>query len=394
MQNYKIKDVSPVTWVEVDLGALRHNVTQIQELAAGNPFFLPFRPDTANKTFDATQVLAVIKADAYGHGMDKVGPELDRMGVGFFGVSDVPEGIRLRNLGIKKPVLLFESTLPDYAKQMAEYDLMPAVCTMDLAEALNECGQKKKKRVDIHVVLDTGMGRLGVWYKEAYPFIEKLMNMRYLRVMGIMTHFPAADSDRAFTKQQIRIVYNLVKRLDQGGLIIPYIHAANSMGLASYETHVLNLARPGLMLYGLYPHPSLQKKISLRPVMSVKSKVLFLKDVGKGRSISYGRTFFTQKDMKVAVVPIGYHDGYFRSLSNQSHMVINGVRCPVIGRVTMDQCMLDVSKVPYLMAGMPVTVIGQEAQASVTADELADIAGTINYEIVCNLGNRLPRIYK
>ncbi|MBF0484489.1 MAG: alanine racemase [Candidatus Omnitrophica bacterium] len=388
------KLVAPVTWVEIDMAALRHNLKEIRAVASRNPFFLPFRPAGKKKILDVTQILAVIKADAYGHGMDEVGKELDNLGVGFFGVSDAPEGIRLRELGIKKPILLFESTLLDQVEVIIDHELMPAVCTLELAKALNEYGRKSKKRVDIHVVIDTGMGRLGVWHKDAFQFIVEVMSMNYLRVMGIMTHFPAADSDRAFTKQQIKILYNLVKRLDREGLIIPYIHAANSMGLASYETHVLNLARPGLMLYGLYPHLSLKKTISLKPVMSVKTRILFLKDVEKGRSISYGRTFYTQKYMKVAVVPIGYHDGYFRALSNKAHMIVNGVRCPVIGRITMDQTMLDVSDVQDFSAGMPVTVIGREGSVEVTADELADLAGTINYEIVCSLGNRLPRIYK
>src|SRR3989338_105698 len=237
------------------------------------------------------------------------------------------------------------------------------------------------------------MGRLGIWHEEAYEFIQKVYALRHLRIMGIFTHFPAADTDKLFTKGQVKNLYALVKKLDRSGLIVPYIHAANSMGLAGFKTHVLNLARPGLMLYGLYPHPGLRKKILLKPVLNVRSRVIFLKNVAKGRSISYGRTFFTKKDMLVATVPIGYNDGYFRAFSNNASVLINGVRCPVIGRVTMDQIMVDASRVKALRLGAPVTILGAQKKERISAEELADHAGTINYEIVCSLGNRLAKIY-
>ena len=192
----------------------------------------------------------------------------------------------------------------------------------------------------------------------------------------------------------MKSLYDLVTRLDRTGIIIPYIHAANSMGLAGYETHILNLARPGLMLYGLYPHPSLKKRIRLKPVLSVRSCVIFLKEVRRGRSVSYGRTFFTKRDMCVATVPIGYSDGYFRALSNKAFVLVAGVRCPVIGCVTMDQIMVDVSSVKDVRLGSPVVILGSQRSEHIGADELAEYAGTISYEIVCNLGSRLPRVYK
>jgi alanine racemase len=241
--------------------------------------------------------------------------------------------------------------------------------------------------------VDTGMGRLGVWHEEAFDFIRQVSRLRHLRIMGIFTHFPAADTDRAFTKEQIQHLYDLVKKLDRSGTIIPYIHAANSMGLAGYRTHILNAARPGLMLYGLYPHPGLRKKIFLKPVLSVRSRVIFLKEIKKGRSISYGRTFFTRRDMRVATVPIGYNDGYFRLLSNRAAVLIDGRRAPVIGRVTMDQIMVDVSRVKKARVGSPVTVLGVQKKECISADELAEHADTINYEIVCSLGGRLTHRY-
>ncbi len=388
------KKTEHLTYCEVDLKAVGHNAKAIVKLVSKNRFFLSTRSQSEKKLKGLETILAVIKADAYGHGVKDVAAVLDKEGIGFFGVSDITEGIELRSLGVKKPILLFESTLSVHARAIVEHQLTPTVCTLGLAKALDQQAQRHKKIIDIHVKVDTGMGRLGIWHEEAFDFIKKISRMQNLRIMGIFTHFPAADTEKAFTKKQIVCLYDLVKKLDQAGVIIPYIHAANSMGLAGYKTHILNLARPGLMLYGLYPHPSLKKNIFLKPVLSVRSHVIFLKEIKKGRSVSYGRTFFTKKDMLIATVPIGYKDGYFRSLSNRASVLIKGMRCPVIGRVTMDQIMVDVSRVPGIKLGSPVTILGKQKTEEVSADELAEQAGTINYEIVCSLGSRLPKINK
>jgi len=384
-----------VTWAEVDLKAVQQNLKQIIKLTAKNKFYFPPRPSQSIKIKQSPEsVMAVIKANAYGHGLKEVGLLLDKAGVGYFGVSDINEGMALRKVGIKKPILLFESTLESDAKQIVDYQLIPTICTLELAASLNQYAQKKKKRIDIHVKVDTGMGRLGIWYEEAFDFIKKVSTYPNLRIMGIFTHFPAADTDRYFTKKQLKCLYDLIKKLDCSGRIVPYIHAANSMGLAGYQTRIVNLARPGLMLYGLYPHLSLRKKIHLKPVLNVRSCVIFLKKIKRGRSVSYGRTFFTKRDMLVATIPIGYNDGYFRALSNKAFVLIDGMRCPVIGCVTMDQMMVDVSHVKKVRLGSPVMILGSQKKESISADELAKYADTINYEIVCSLGNRLPKIYK
>ena len=395
MNKKKIKENKYLTWAEIDLKAVKENFKQIVKLTSQNKFYFPTRPPQSLKVKQGPEsVMAVIKANAYGHGMKEIGILLDKMGAGYFGVSDINEGIALRKIGIKKPILLFESTLKSDAEKIIHYRLMPTICTLELAASLNRHAQKKKKRIDIHVKVDTGMGRLGIWHEEAFDFIKKVSAYRNLRIMGIFTHFPSADTDRNFTKKQLTCLYELVKTLDRCGRIVPYIHAANSMGLAGYPTHIVNLARPGLMLYGLYPHESLRKKIQLKPVMSVRSCVIFLKEIKRGRSISYGRTFFTKKDMLVATIPIGYTDGYFRVFSNQAFVLIDGARCPVVGRVTMDQIMVDVSHVEKVRLGSPVTILGSQKNKIISADELAKYAGTINYEIVCSLGHRLPKIYK
>ncbi|HQP09840.1 MAG TPA: alanine racemase [Candidatus Omnitrophota bacterium] len=389
-----MKKTDYLTYCEIDLEAVRHNARQIAKLVQKNRFFLSTRLDAEKKLKGLESILAVIKADAYGHGVEDIARLLDREGVGLFGISNVDEGITLRKLGVKKPILLLESALPVCAGKIVDYDLTSGVCTLELARALDQEAKKRGRKADVHIKIDTGMGRLGVWHTEAFDFIKKVSRLRRLRIMGIFTHFPAADTERGFTRKQIVSLYDLVKKLDRAGLIIPFIHAANSMGLAGYKTHILNLARPGLMLYGLYPDPRLKKDFLLKPAMSVRSHVIFLKRIPKGRSVSYGRTFFTKRDMLIATVPIGYSDGYFRAFSNRAAVVINGARCPVIGRVTMDQIMVDVTPVPGVKLGTSVTVLGRQKRQTVSAEDLARWAGTINYEIVCSLGSRLPRIIK
>src|SRR3989338_4182355 len=373
-----------LTWVQVDLKAIRYNLKTLSRLAAGRKFHLKTRASSSKKKFEPTNILPVIKADAYGHGMEAIARSLNKEGIEFFGVSDVNEGIRLRRMGIKKTILLFESTLVSQVKPIVDYRLTPTVCTFNLASALNRYAKRLHRRIDIHINVDTGMRRLGIWHVEAYDFIKALQDLRFLRIMGIYTHFPAADSDRQFTKKQIDCLYHLVTRLDRAGLIIPYIHAANSMGLVDYPTHVLNLARPGLMLYGLYPHPNLEKIVRLKPALSVKSQIILVKRVKKGQSVSYGRTFFAKKDMNIAIIPIGYNDGYVRHFSNKASVLIGGRPCPVVGRVTMDQIMVDVSSLKSPKVGMAVTILGRDGRERITAEELARYADTINYEIICS----------
>ena len=383
--NSNIQKPLALTWAQVDLKAIAHNIREIKRVAL---------PQHAGKKTQRVNILAVVKADAYGHGMLKVASLLDRLGVDFFGVSDVPEGILLRKNGIKKPVLLFESTLVSFPKEIVEYNLTPTVCTLPLAQALNRYAKLKHKKIDVHVKVDTGMGRLGIWHKDATEFIKKIMQLPNLSIKGIYTHFPSADTDKRFTQEQIKQLRLLVKQLDKMGLIVPYIHAANSMGLAGYKIDMLNLARAGLMIYGLYPSSSLKSKIKLRPALSVRSKVIFLKKISKGRSISYGRTFIAKKNMTVATIPIGYNDGYWRSFSNNASVLVGGKRCPILGRVTMDQVMVDVTKVSNVRLGEESVILGRQGREEITADELAHLSSTINYEVVCSLGNRLARVYK
>ncbi len=384
MKQKKLQCPFPLTWAEINLKAIAHNFNQVKRLVK------TLKPPRGIKP---AQILAVVKAEGYGHGLVAIAQCLDRLGVNFLGVSNVDEAVKLRRAGIRKPILLFESTLAALAPQIVEHNLTPTICTHELAERLNHFAKLHKKKIDVHVKVDTGMGRLGVWHEDALKFIKQLSLFSHLAIKGIYTHFPSADTDRKFTLKQLDYLYGLVKQLDRKALIIPYVHAANSMGLVGYKMHILNLARPGLMLYGLYPSELLHKKISLKPAMTVKTRVIFLKKITKGRSISYGRTFIAKKNMTVATLPIGYSDGYFRAFSNTSAVLVKGQLCPVVGRVTMDQTMIDVTRIKSVALGEEVVVLGKQGRDEISADELAHHARTINYEIVCSLGSRLPRVY-
>ncbi|MCD4782024.1 MAG: alanine racemase [Candidatus Omnitrophica bacterium] len=393
------RDLSLLTWAEIDMAAIRHNIRQIRRIVDQNKFYLPTRKNKPKHAFSHTHILAVIKADAYGHGMEKVALLLDDETVDFFGVSNIFEGMRLRRLGIKKPILLFESTLADHIPCIGDYRFIPTVGSLPIARGLNAYAQRKKRRINIHVKVDTGMGRLGIWHRDAFEFVQSLFKLRHLTIQGIYTHFPVADTDRSFTQMQIQQLCDLVTRLDQKGMVIPFIHGANSMGLVGYQTHVLNLVRPGLMIYGLYPDPRLSAKIKLKPAMTVRSRIIFIKTIKKGHGVSYGHTFKAKEDIPVAIISIGYSDGYFRCLSNKADVLVKGVRCPVIGNVTMNQIIIDLSAVQLkykrtLKVGTPVTILGKDKTGVITADELAAHARTINYEIICQLGNRIKRLYK
>ncbi len=383
-----------LTRVDIDLKAIAHNFQEIQRLAGENSFHLPTRKDLHDPLKNKVQVLAVVKADAYGHGMQQVAKLLLKLGATQFAVSDVKEGVALREMGIKKPILLLESPLPGFVNDIIRYDLTSTVCTWELVAALEKRARAIRKMVSIHINVDTGMGRLGVRHEDAFEFIKKIsVDFPNLSIEGIYTHFPSADVDRKFTNKQIKALYDLVINLDKSGLVIPYVHAANSMGLADYRTKVLNLVRPGLMIYGLYPHPKLERQVTLKPAMIVKSKIIFIKNIIKGQGVSYGRSFVAKRRMTIATIPIGYNDGYLRALSNRSFVLIDGRRCSVLGRVTMDQIVVDVSAVKNVKLGDEVVVLGRQKGLQVSADHLAHCAGTINYEIVCGLGNRLPREY-
>jgi alanine racemase len=378
--------INPSAWCEIDLKALAHNFEELQKLAGKN-------------MSHPLGIMPVIKADAYGHGMTQVAECLRGCGCKYWAVSNAGEGLRLRATGFKEKILLFESTLVSEVKDIIEYDLTPTVPTLEMAKALDHCAHQKGIQVPVHVKVDTGMGRLGVNEDQSLAYVETLRDQcPNLVLEGIYTHLPVADTDRDFTLGQMRRFRDMVYSLENQFITFSFVHAGNSMGLGDYKSDLFNLARPGIMLYGVYPLEDLKKKVPLKPVMSVKTRVIFVQTIAKGRGISYGHTFKAKEDITVAILPIGYSNGYLRSLSNKAFVLVAGVRCPVVGRVTMDQIIVDITAVTLSgcipKIGDEVVIMGDQKGESISADEVALWADTISYEILCSLGSRLPRVYK
>ena len=377
--------IQPPAWCEIDLKALAHNYEQIQKLAVKN-------------MTHSSGIMPVIKADAYGHGMHQVAEALSACGCKYMSVSNVSEGVNLRAAGFKQKILLFESTLVAEVPDILEYNLTPTVCAIEMAHALDHAAHQAGIQIPVHVKIDTGMGRLGVNEDDAMGFVQTVREeCPNLILEGIYTHFPVADSDRDFTIGQMRRFRDIVFALENQDITFAYVHAGNSMGLGDYKSDLFNLARPGIMLYGVYPLEDLKKKIHLKPVMTVKARVIFVQTIAKGRGVSYGHTFKAKEDITVAVLPIGYSNGYLRCLSNKAFVIIAGVRCPVVGRVTMDQIIVDITATT-LSGRMPkigdeAVIMGTQKGTTITVDELAHWADTISYEILCSLGNRLARVY-
>lgn len=373
------------TSVEIDLKALGSNLTEIKRLAKRNASVLGSKGKSAS-------VIAVVKAEAYGHGMVEVARHLYGQGVRVFGVSDVAEGLKLRQARIKGEILLFESALPTDAAHIIKHQLTPTISSFELVERLNKLAAKGKKQVRVHIKVDTGMGRLGVPHKDALEFIKKVSQLKFITIEGLYTHLPLADTNRVFTQTQIKKFKILVQDLNSINIRVPYLHAANSAGLLGQKTDVFNLIRPGIMLYGLFPDGKKKSGVNLKAVMSVKSKVVCVKTLEKGQGVSYGWNFIAKRKMTIAIIPIGYANGYFRALSNKAYVLVGGKKCPVLGNVTMDQIIVDVTGLKGVKLGDAIVILGRQGKFEITADELAKFAHTINYEILCALGKGSRRV--
>ena len=339
------------------------------------------------------KILIPVKADGYGHGIIAISERLQSLGVDYLGVAGIDEGILLRKSGITVPVLILSTVLAFDLKPILDYKLIQTVCTKELAYKLDRQARKRNVLAPIHIKVDTGMHRIGVAYNRAYGFIKEISRLSNIKIEGVFTHFPCADNKPGFTKGQIRIFNELIERLDRVGIDIPLRHASNSSGVINYPEGHFNLVRPGLMIYGLYPKRCAYKLL-LKPILSLKTRITYLKTVPKGSGISYGHTYVTKHKVKIATLPIGYGNGYPRSLSNKSYCLISGQEAKIIGRVCMDQLMVDVTKIKEARIGQEAVLIGRQKNKSISVEELASLAGTIPYEIVSNLGGRVRRIYK
>jgi alanine racemase len=302
--------------------------------------------------------------------------------------------MELRRAGIDAPILMMGSLFPEQAEALTALRLTPVIYTMDTARALSRAAQKLKTTVSVHVKIDTGMGRIGIAPEEADGFITLLRGLPDIDIQGLMTHFADADlRDKEFASKQMDRFGALVRRLSEKGIPVPLIHAANSAAVLDYQRALFTMVRPGLMLYGYSPLEAGAARADLLPVLSLVTRIAYLKRVAAGISISYGRTFITKRDSLIATLPIGYADGFSRGLSNRGEVLIRGRRAPVVGRVCMDMCMADVTDIPGVSEGDDTVLIGSQSRERITAEEIAAKIGTIPYEVLCGISGRVPRIY-
>ena len=357
----------------VNLGAIAHNVSGIRK-----------------KIGKETAMMAVVKADGYGHGALQVSLTALKNGATCLGVALPEEAEPLRKAGIDVPILVLGLIQPDEAYKIIASNLEQTVCTLELAEALNRTARNASIKTNIHVKVDTGMGRIGVHPRDTLAFVRRVKSLKNLNLKGIFSHFACADErDDNFSREQMRVFDQLVREIEASGIHIPQKHLANSAGILALPKSYYDLVRPGIMLYGLYPSSEVVRSVPLIPAMTLKSKISYIKQASAGTPVSYGRTHYTGRDTVVATLPVGYADGYNRRLSNEGHVFIHGKRAPLIGRICMDMCMCDVTHLDKVNPGDEVILFGEDPGI----DELAATLGTINYEVVCTVGKRVPRTY-
>jgi len=369
------------TRVEIDLNAIAHNIQAVRRKVGGE-----------------VKIMAVVKADGYGHGATEVANVALQSGAACLGVAIPEEGIELRSSGIKAPILIFGLTPPHEVQEVIKHDLSQTVSTKELAEALSIEAQELGKAAKVHVKVDTGMSRIGVPPEDALNFVKQISQLKAIQIEGIFTHFSVSDSisnaeDKTFTELQIDKFKQVVARLEENGIQIPIKHAANSAGVLNFPSSYFDMVRPGIMLYGLYYSREVAVAENLQPAMSFKTAIIHLKTVPPETSISYGRTFVTEKESIIATLPVGYADGYNRLLSNKGEVLVKGRRAPIVGRVCMDMTMIDVSHIPEVKMGDEVVLFGKQGDAEIPMDEIADKTNTIINEVACSIGKRVPRVY-
>jgi alanine racemase len=381
---------TPLIWAEVDLKAIGHNVRELRRI-----------------TDPKARLMAVVKADAYGHGVLQVSRQALENGADVLAVARLNEGIELRKAGFAVPILIFGYTPPINVAQLVEFDLTQTLWSYETAKALSAAASSSKP-IKVHLKVDTGMGRLGLLpdccrisppagegIAGAVSEVASIASLSGLELEGVYTHFAAADSiDKSYTRKQFEIFIDFLNELRKEGLNIPVRHGANSAAIIDMpETH-LDMVRAGISIYGLYPSDEVDKsRIELKPAMALKARVVHLKKVPAGFKVSYGMTYETTKPTTIASVPVGYADGFNRLLSSRGHMLVRGQRAPIVGRVCMDQTMLDVGHIPDVDLEDEVVIFGLQGDAAITVDEIAASLNTINYEIVSSLTARIPKIY-
>jgi len=365
------------TFAEIDLSAIEHNVRAIRARVGPH-----------------VRIMPAVKADGYGHGAIEVGKTCLSAGADVLCVASIEEAADLRESGIEAPILILGCLLPDAVEAVLDYELATTVCDLAYAEALSKAALARGTRPEVHLKVDTGMGRLGVDADRAVEFGCAISELGGLKMAGLFTHFPSADeADKSFTLEQISLFRRVVESVKKRGISVGLVHASNSGGILAYPEADFDAVRPGVIVYGVYPSSEVEKSIELKPAMSLKTRIVYLKNVAPGSSVSYGRTYVVNRRSVIATVPVGYADGYPRSLSNKGSALVRGCRVPVVGRVCMDQSLVDVTDVPDVQVGDEVVLYGggwEFLDLTTTAESI----GTIPYELMCAVSARVPRVYR
>lgn len=372
------QEIRPV-WLEIDLDNLTNNIQEIRRYVGND-----------------TLIMAIVKANAYGHGADVCGKIFLENGADRLGVSILSEGLALRKAGIDAPILLLNFTHPDQYKELVKYDLIQTIYKYEDAKLLSEEAGKLGKKAKIHIKIDSGMNRIGFLPNEkAVESIINITKLPHIEVEGIYTHFSNADeTDKSHTERQFESFKRILDKLDESNIDIPIKHVANSATILDLPEYKLDMVRPGIILYGHYPSEFVNQDVmDIKPASTLKSKISNIKELDKGAGIGYGQTFITKRKSKIATLPIGYADGYSRILSQKADVSINNKRVPILGNICMDQLMVDITDIDNLDSNDEVVLFGYSHKSEPTVEELAEILGTINYELLCMISMRVPRIY-
>lgn len=363
------------TWAEINFAAVRFNINNIQEKLGKN-----------------IELMAIVKCNAYGHGAIEVSRQILNLGVKALGVSSLYEGIELRDIFKDIPIIVLSAGMSGQAEEFIEYNLSPVVCTWQMTNALADAARKRGTRAKVHIKVDTGMGRIGVWHEKADEFTRQVYKMPDIEIEGICSHFATSDEQNLdFAKQQFEWFNRCLEKIKD--LPIRFKHISNTGAIFNLPEAHLNMVRPGLSIYGVSPSEYVKGTEKLRPTLSLKTKVAFLKTIPTGRTLSYARTYKTEKEMKVATLPVGYGDGYPLSLSNKGCVLIRGKKARILGAVTMDQIMVDVTDIKDVKTEDIAVLIGKQGDEEITATEIARMAGTIPYEIFTSINKRVQRVY-
>ena len=371
------------TRAEIDLTAFRHNLQNLRKYLDPQ-----------------TRIMAIVKADAYGHGAVSCARIAVESGAAnYLGAGVIEEGIELRENGLNAPILILGSIFPDEAEDLVRHNLATILCTQPLAQALSKEAEKQDKTVSVHIKVDTGMNRLGISPENLPALLDQVRNLKNLKIEAVSTHFSSADDeDLSVTQTQLEKFQTALTILQKEGVHTPIVHCANTSALFKFPESHFNMVRPGLILYGVLPSPSLRPVIDqgenpFQPVMQWKSQIILLKPIAKNQPVSYSGSFTTQRDSLIATLPIGYADGLHRMLSNKMDVLIRGRRAPQVGNICMDMILIDVTDIPDVQAGDEVVIFGRQGDEMISVEELAVKGKTIPYEILCSVSKRVPRIY-